>query len=204
MDSKTLERLQKAGFAATTVTDFLSLSPAEEALVETKVRFTALLKQERVAQGLTQKELAKKLETTQQTVARAESGTNVSLDFLLRALITLGTSLADLGAELQALYGVLNGGNTSSGVISPSETKATPCTEESPCAQAHPADQDFDLVETVDEERVLTRELVVAATKPTAPMLKIIKGGGHTFKSVAPQGSDRRSAVRQMPVAATG
>lgn len=108
MGNQPLKQLEAAGFVPTTVAEFLGLSPAEEALVETKVRFTTLLKQARTARGLTQAQLAKALSTTQQAVARAErGGTGVTLDFLLRALVTLEVSLADLGNELHALGAAL-------------------------------------------------------------------------------------------------
>ncbi len=82
MDTQALKPLKKAGIVPTTVAEFLGLTPAEEAVVETKVRFTMLLKQKRIGRGWTQAQLAKALETRQQTVARAErGGESVSLDF---------------------------------------------------------------------------------------------------------------------------
>lgn len=108
MDTQTLKRLEEAGFVPTTVAEFVGLSPAEAALVETRARFTPLLKQTRTARGWTQAQLARALGTRQQTIARAErGGSSVSLDFLLRALLTAGLSLSDVGDELSALDAAL-------------------------------------------------------------------------------------------------
>ena len=165
MDNQTLKRLEAAGFVPTTVAESLGLSPAEEALVETKLRFTILLKQTRTQRGWTQAQLANALETTQQTVARAErGGASVSLDFLLRALVTLGLSLADLGDELHALDAVLH-------------PAAAACHSQSACAETQAMSERRVEFKLLEKENLVSPEKVAAAAQTTAPMLSLIRGG---------------------------
>lgn len=100
MDTKTLERLKAAGFVPTTVAEFLGLGPVDEALIEVKVRLAHFCKEVRKNSRLTQDDLAKILETSQQAVARAENGGSASLDFLMDALLTMGVTLAEIGEAL--------------------------------------------------------------------------------------------------------
>lgn len=193
MDTQTLKRLEEAGFVATSVAEFLGLSPAEEALVETKVRFTALLKQTRRAQKWTQAQLAKALETTQQTVARAErGGESVSLDFLLRSLVTLGLSLTDIGEELRALDAVLH-------------PETADCAEESPCSLTEPMSSSEGQVVSSEKDGLIPGAQVVAAAQPSAPMLRLIRGGfsGNSANSSRQWPTSARESDGR-PLAATG
>jgi len=170
---------QMTGLVATTIADFLGLSPAEESLIATKVRFTILVKQARTERGWTQAQLAQALETTQQAVARAErGGASVSLDFLLRALVTLGFSLANLGNELRALD-----------AVSQSEVKRQPhtkgqveaaCHEASPCAATESMSSSSTTVSEIkplERENLVSAQKVAADAQTPAPVLRLIRGG---------------------------
>jgi transcriptional regulator with XRE-family HTH domain len=103
MDAMTKQMLREAGFETGTVGELLGLSEAQEAIVEIKVRLTELLRDERKSRGWSQARLASELETRQQVIARAEMGhRSVTLDLLLRALLTLGVSLSRIVQELEA------------------------------------------------------------------------------------------------------
>ena len=91
------KRLEATGWKIGTVKEFLGLSDEESAYIELKVKLAAGLKQRRQQQGLSQLELAAKLQSSQSRVAKMEAGDpSVSLDLLVRALITLGTSDREL------------------------------------------------------------------------------------------------------------
>ena len=91
------KRLKAKGWRIGTVKEFLGLSDEESAYIELKVKLAAGLKQRRQQQGLSQLELAAKLQSSQSRVAKMEAGDpSVSLDLLVRSLITLGTSDREL------------------------------------------------------------------------------------------------------------
>ena len=91
------KRLESKGWKIGTVKEFLGLSDEESAYIELKVKLAAGLRQRRQRQGLSQLELAAKLQSSQSRVAKMEAGDpSVSLDLLVRSLITLGTSDREL------------------------------------------------------------------------------------------------------------
>ena len=91
------KRLEATGWKIGTVKEFLGLSDEESAYIELKVKLAAGLKQRRQQQGLSQLELAAKLQSSQSRVAKMEAGDpSVSLDLLVRSLITLGSSDREL------------------------------------------------------------------------------------------------------------
>ena len=97
MDSEKRERLEAAGWAVGNASDFLELTPAEAELVELKTRLALFAKEQRKAHNLSQDALAKKMGSSQSRVAKIESGDpSVSLDLIVRALLTSGASRQEL------------------------------------------------------------------------------------------------------------
>ena len=91
------KRLESKGWKVGTVKDFLGLSNEESAYIELKIKLSAGLKQRRRQKGLSQLGLAAKLRSSQSRVAKMEAGDpSVSLDLLIRSLITLGASQREL------------------------------------------------------------------------------------------------------------
>jgi ribosome-binding protein aMBF1 (putative translation factor) len=87
------KRLAAKGWKFGTAKDFLGLSESESAYIELKIRLAEALRQRRQEKGLSQVDLAAKLESSQSRVAKMEAGdSSVSLDLLVRSLITLGAS----------------------------------------------------------------------------------------------------------------
>ena len=79
--------------------EFLGLSRDEEAYIELRVKLAEGLKNRRVSNGVTQVQLASALKSSQSRVAKMEAGDpSVSLDLLLKSLLTLGASNRDLAA----------------------------------------------------------------------------------------------------------
>ena len=87
------KRLAAKGWKIGTAKDFLGLSVEESAYIELKIRLAEALRQLRQEKGLSQVDLAAKLRSSQSRIAKVEAGDpSVSLDLLIRSLITLGAS----------------------------------------------------------------------------------------------------------------
>lgn len=91
------KRLRARGWKVGTVRDFLGLSEEESAYIELKIKLAAGLRQRRQQKGLSQLDLAVKLQSSQSRVAKMEAGDpSVSLDLLIRSLISLGATEREL------------------------------------------------------------------------------------------------------------
>jgi DNA-binding XRE family transcriptional regulator len=101
MDKAAKERLRKAGFFETTVASFLALTPEEEPLVEACVALTRRLRQVRIEQELTQKQVACLIGSNQSRVAKMESADRtVSIDLMVWTLFRLGQTPRQVGRAL--------------------------------------------------------------------------------------------------------
>src|SRR5438874_12052323 len=91
------KRLAAKGWKVGSVKKFLGLSDEESAYIELKIRLAARLRRRRQEKGLSQLDLAAKLQSSQSRVAKMEAGDpSVSLDLLIRSLISLGASEREL------------------------------------------------------------------------------------------------------------
>lgn len=96
-DSKK-KKLQSAGWRVGTPAEFLDLSPEEAAYVELKLTLADYLKALRAQNGWTQMQIAKRLDSSQSRVAKMEAADpSVTVDLLVRALLSLGVSRKELG-----------------------------------------------------------------------------------------------------------
>lgn len=99
-DKKAL--LKAAGIELLSEAEFFGLTPEQEAMIELKVRLSAALRRARKAAGLTQTQLAERLGSPQQTVARLETvHPSVSIDLLVRALLVAGCTVHDIASEFR-------------------------------------------------------------------------------------------------------
>ena len=90
-------RLLARGWAVGGAREFLDLTDEEAAFVELKLALADNLKQRRLKRGMTQTQLAKRLESSQSRVAKMEAGDrSVSLDLLVRSLLTVGMTRREL------------------------------------------------------------------------------------------------------------
>ena len=93
MDSKKKKKLEAKGWVTGDASDFLGLSPEEARFIDLKLALKNSLKAERLKQKITQVELAKMIGSSQSRVAKMEAGDpSVSVDLLLKALLTLGVT----------------------------------------------------------------------------------------------------------------
>ena len=89
------------GWTEGSVQDLLGLSDDEAAIVEMRVRLAERVRARRRARGVTQKELARRLQSTQPRVARLERA-DASMEMLILALFALGSSRREIGKLLAA------------------------------------------------------------------------------------------------------
>jgi len=104
MRSDKRKRLERAGWRVGSVSEFLGLSDAENAIVEIRVALAVALRTRRVARRLSQTALAKALGSSQSRVAKMEAGDPaVSLDLLIRSLAIAGSTNAEIGRAIAAV-----------------------------------------------------------------------------------------------------
>lgn len=93
--------LEAHGWRVGSAADFLGLSSAEAAFIETKLALSRSLRDRRAAEGLSQAALATRLHSSQSRVAKMEAADpTVSVDLLLRALYALGARPRDVASLL--------------------------------------------------------------------------------------------------------
>lgn len=103
MHANKMRKLRARGWVVEGPGEFLGLSQEERAMVELRLRLANGLRAERVQRSLTQADLARLIRSSQSRVAKMEAGDpSVSIDLLLRSLIALGSSNADLAKIIAA------------------------------------------------------------------------------------------------------
>ena len=97
MDQLKKEQLEAKSWKVGTVSEFLELTPEENALIEIKLALSRSLKQRR-QQVMTQAELAGKIQSSQPRIAKAENGdASVSIELLIRAMLATGATPKEIG-----------------------------------------------------------------------------------------------------------
>lgn len=95
------KKLEANGWEVGSAADFLELSDEEAAYIELKFKLANRLKDARIQRHLTQKELAKRIDSSQSRVAKMETGDrSVSIDLLIKSLLALGVTNKDIGKAL--------------------------------------------------------------------------------------------------------
>ncbi len=103
MDEGKRKRLEAAGWKTGSAYDFLEMTEAEASYVELKLALSAAVRKLRRRRHLTQVQLAELMRSSQSRVAKVEAGdATVSLDLLVRSLLTLGASNDDLADLISA------------------------------------------------------------------------------------------------------
>jgi transcriptional regulator with XRE-family HTH domain len=98
MEQTKRKRLEAAGWQAGSAADFVGLTYEESAYVELRIRLSDALRTRRIASRMSQKAAAAAIASSQSRIAKMEAADpTVSLDLLIRGLIALGVSLAELG-----------------------------------------------------------------------------------------------------------
>jgi DNA-binding XRE family transcriptional regulator len=96
-----LEQYQRMGYRITDTQKFLNLTDEEIAVIDLKIGLIKKLKQVRKVAGITQKQLAKLMKSSQSRIAMLESGSSdASLELICKALFVLGISSKELGKAI--------------------------------------------------------------------------------------------------------
>ncbi|MCP3963370.1 MAG: helix-turn-helix domain-containing protein [bacterium] len=103
MDENKRKRLEAAGWMTGSAYDFLEMTDEEASYVELKLALSAAVRKLRRRRKLTQVQFAELMRSSQSRMAKAEAGdASVSLDLLIRSLLTLGASNRDLAELISA------------------------------------------------------------------------------------------------------
>jgi DNA-binding XRE family transcriptional regulator len=98
MDEQTKKRLENRGWGVGSVEDFVGLSPEELAYIDMRIALCRVLRSRRKEARISQQALAHKLDSTRSQVLKIESGDpSVTMDLLVRALLAVGASPAEIG-----------------------------------------------------------------------------------------------------------
>jgi len=99
MKAEKRAKLERAGFVVSTVQEFLDLSDAEMTMINVRVALARALRRRRSLDlKISQATFAARVGSSQSRVAKMEAGDpSVSLDLLIRSLITSGASAEDVG-----------------------------------------------------------------------------------------------------------
>src|SRR5438552_15999302 len=96
-------RWEAKGWKFGNAQEFLRLNAEEAAYIDINARLSIGLRERRRRRGLTQADLANRLQSSQSRIATQEAGDpSVSLDLLVRSLLTLGTSRRELSRIISA------------------------------------------------------------------------------------------------------
>jgi predicted XRE-type DNA-binding protein len=101
MKARRRTKLTRAGWKVGGADEFLGLSKEESCLVEMKLDLAARLKELRASRNMSQAEVARLLGSSQSRVAKMEAADGtVTLDLLVRALLTIGLSKAEIARAI--------------------------------------------------------------------------------------------------------
>ena len=92
------KKLEANGWKVGNAAYILEMSDEEAAYIELKLKLAKQLKAARTRRRLTQKEFARRIDSSQSRVAKMETGDHsVSLDLLVKSLLALGVSNKAIG-----------------------------------------------------------------------------------------------------------
>ena len=103
MDAQTQENLESRGYTVGDAGALLDLTPEEEALIDTGLALSNLVRATRQSRGLTQKQLAERLGTKQPNIARLETAAGTSFDALFQALYAMQVAPREIAAALEGV-----------------------------------------------------------------------------------------------------
>ena len=97
------KKLEAAGWKVGTATDFLGLSPEEEAYIEAKLALAHQIRAVRKEKKMSQAKFAKAINSSQSRVAKMEaSDPSVSVDLMMKSLFSVGISTKQVAKALAA------------------------------------------------------------------------------------------------------
>jgi predicted XRE-type DNA-binding protein len=101
MDEKRQRTLEEKGWKFGDTKDLLGLSQEEVTLIEIKLSLAKEIRRLRTEKAMTQEEVAMRIGSSQSRVAKMEAADpSVSLDLLVRTLLSLGTDRHGIATRL--------------------------------------------------------------------------------------------------------
>jgi DNA-binding XRE family transcriptional regulator len=101
MDKIKRQKLEAKGWQVGDVSDFLELSPEENAFIELKLALSRQLKELRKKQNFSQETVAKKIQSSQSRVAKMEAcDDTVSIDLMIKTMLSLGATNQDIAQAI--------------------------------------------------------------------------------------------------------
>ena len=101
MNSAKKKRLEAAGFKVGSATELLQLSAHESALVNMRLSLAKAVRRRRLAQHVSQQDLACLIGSSQSRVAKLESGSKgITIDLMVRAMLATGAEPREVGRVL--------------------------------------------------------------------------------------------------------
>ncbi len=101
MNERRKKDLEAGGWRVGDAAEFLGLTSEEAAFVEVKLALARQLRELRQTRGWTQNAVAARLGSSQSRVAKMEaSDSSVSLDLIVRSLLALGATCAEVGRTI--------------------------------------------------------------------------------------------------------
>ncbi len=98
MKTSKRNKLEKAGWAVGSASDFLELNEAEKTIVDIKLTLAGKLRAMRRQKKVTQQELAQEIGSSQSRVAKMEiADKSVSMELIVRSLVSLGATRRQIG-----------------------------------------------------------------------------------------------------------
>jgi DNA-binding XRE family transcriptional regulator len=101
MNAKKRKALRRAGFRLGGIEELLDLSDADLEVVEARLRLARAVRELRIEQQLTQKQLAERVGSSQPRVAAVERG-NGTLEQLIRFMFALGADRKKVAKAIAA------------------------------------------------------------------------------------------------------
>ncbi|MAE71337.1 MAG: transcriptional regulator [Gemmatimonadetes bacterium] len=101
MKKEKKRRLEAAGWMVGTAEEFLDLTPEEQAFLNAKIALAGAIRAWRSSRSMTQIDVARLVQSSQSRVAKMEAADpTVSIDLLVRTLLSLGAPLTELGRTI--------------------------------------------------------------------------------------------------------
>jgi len=102
MEKNKRDKLKEKGYRIGSASDFLKLTPEEEAYIDIRLDISNMVKAQRAKKGWTQEQLARSIGSSQSRIAKLEAGDpGISMDLMIKALLRLGTSKKQIGKLLE-------------------------------------------------------------------------------------------------------
>ncbi len=97
------KKLEKKGWKFGSAEESLGLTAEETEFIELKLKLSKKLRSLRTKQNITQTEFARRIKSSQSRVAKIEnSDPSVSLDLIVKSLISLGAKNTEIAKEITA------------------------------------------------------------------------------------------------------